>query len=42
MSYLVDRDICNISVPHAWTTVVMVTRLASSSRLLLCIMWTAG
>jgi len=30
MSYLVDRDISNISVPHAWTTVAMVTGLASS------------
>jgi len=30
MSYFVDCDICNISVPHAWTTVVMVAGLASS------------
>jgi len=30
MSYLVDRDICNSSVPHAWTSVVMVSGLASS------------
>jgi len=30
MYYVVDCDICNISVLHAWTTVVMVTRLVSS------------
>jgi len=29
MSYLVDCDICNSSVPHAWTSVVMVSGLAS-------------
>jgi len=30
MSYLVDRDICNSSVPHAWTSVVMASGLTSS------------
>jgi len=30
MSYLVDRNICNSSVPHAWTSVVMASELASS------------
>jgi len=30
MYYLVDRDTCNITVLHAWTTVVMVTGLTSS------------
>jgi len=29
MSYLVDRDICNSSVLHAWTSLVMVSGLAS-------------
>ena len=33
MSYLVDRDICNNSVPHAWTSVVMISGLASSYRI---------
>jgi len=28
MSCWVDRDICNSSVPHAWTSVVMVSELA--------------
>jgi len=30
MPYLVDRNICYGSVPHAWTSVVMVSGLASS------------
>jgi len=30
MSYLVDCDICNSSVPHPWTSVVMASRMASS------------
>jgi len=30
MSYLVDRDIYNSSVPPAWTSVIMVSGLASS------------
>jgi len=30
MSYLVDCDVCNISVPHACTTVVMVTGLENT------------
>jgi len=30
ISYLVDHDICNSSVQHAWTSVVMVPGLASS------------
>jgi len=42
MSYLVDRDIGNSSVPHPWTSVVMVSGLASSLQLLVCIKWTAG
>jgi len=25
MSYLIDHDNCNSSVPHAWTSVVMVS-----------------
>jgi len=40
MPYLVYRDICNSSVPHTWTSVVMVSGLASSERLLACITWT--
>jgi len=30
ISYLVDRDIHNSSVPHPWTSVVMASGLASS------------
>jgi len=30
MSCLVDRDICNSLVPHAWTSVVMASGLTSS------------
>jgi len=30
MSNLVDRDICNSSVPPAWVSVAMVSGLASS------------
>jgi len=30
MSYLVDHDIYNSSVPHPWTSVVMASGLASS------------
>jgi len=30
MSKLVDRDICNSSVPHALTSVAMASALASS------------
>jgi len=30
MSYLVDHDICNSSVPHPWTSVVMASGLANS------------
>jgi len=30
MSYLVDRDICNSSIPHPWASVVMVSGPASS------------
>jgi len=29
-TYVVDRDICNSPVPHPWTSVVMVSGLASS------------
>jgi len=30
MSFLVDRDICNNSVPHPRTSVVMASGLSSS------------
>jgi len=30
MSHLVDRDICNSSVPHALTSVAMASELANS------------
>jgi len=30
MSHLVDRDICNSSVPHASTSVAMASELTSS------------
>jgi len=37
LSYLVDRDFCNSSVPHPWTSVVMASGLARSLQLLVCI-----
>jgi len=30
MSHLIDPDICNSSVPHAWTSIVIASGLESS------------
>jgi len=42
VSCLVDLDICNSSVPPAWTNIVMISELASIWQLLVSITRAVG